>query len=225
MENTIYNYHPVTREYLGASLADPDQKNEGQFLIPAHATKLAPPAVTAHTVAVFSNGAWVLLPDHRGEIWYKPDRTPVEITEIDVTPDPSWTITPAPLTVNEMISNQLNGINGACELAISQISAGYPSSEVLSWPKQETEARAWLANNTAATPLVDALAAAREVPKADLVDRIIQKADLFAQVSGQLIGQRQLLEDQLDALLARHEDPQNTIPVTQEEIEAIAWPA
>jgi hypothetical protein len=225
MEKRIYNYHPNTGEYLGVSFADPDPMNDGQFLIPANATEIEPPESASNTVAVFSEGTWSLVPDHRGETWFMPDRSPIEINEIGVMPDPEWTNAPAPLTVNELISNQLNAVNGACELAIAQISAGYPASEVLSWPKQETEARAWLANNSAATPLIDALASTRGVPKTELVSRIIEKADLFAQVSGQLIGQRQAREDQLDALLARHEDPENTIPVTNEEIEAIAWPA
>lgn len=126
------------------------------------------------------------------------------------------------LAIPEQILARLENINAHCETAIAQISAGYPSSEVLSWPKQETEARAWLADNSVATPLIEALAAARGVVKADLVSRIIEKADLFAQVSGQLIGKRQGLEDQLTAMQDALNDPSQVDP-TKAEIEAVKW--
>ena len=44
---------------------------------------------------------------------------------------------------------------------------------------------------------MDALAAGRQMEKAELVDRIIAKADAFAIASGSLTGQRQRYEDLL----------------------------
>ncbi|PPC95752.1 MAG: hypothetical protein CTY32_08630 [Methylotenera sp.] len=91
---------------------------------------------------------------------------------------------------------------------------GIPSIERESWKKQETEARAYVADSAASTPLIDALAATRGVDKAELVSRIINKADLFATISGQLIGKRQALEDAVNAL------PESATP---EDIAAISW--
>ena len=45
---------------------------------------------------------------------------------------------------------------------------------------------------------MDALAAGRQMDKAELVSRIIAKADAFALASGSLTGQRQRYEDMLD---------------------------
>jgi hypothetical protein len=168
------------------------------------------------TVKILPDGA-IALTDEQWE-----SRFQLKLVNGDLT---FATLTPLSLSVEEMINNRLDNINYQCEQTISIISSSYPASEVLSWPKQENEARAWLADNAATTPLIDALSSARGVGKADLVGRIIEKANLFAQVSGQLIGQRQALEDQLNLLLARHNDPENTLPVTQQEIEAITWPA
>lgn len=120
---------------------------------------------------------------------------------------------PPPLTVAEMKSNKLAEINARCESEIAAISAGYPASEVLSWPKQESESRAFVANASAVTPLLDALAAARGIPKAELASRVIAKADLFAQVSGAIIGKRQALEDQVNALPT----------ATAADLDAIQW--
>ena len=38
-----YSYHPQTREYLGIENAQQDQKQPGEYLLPAHATFTAPP--------------------------------------------------------------------------------------------------------------------------------------------------------------------------------------
>lgn len=90
-------------------------------------------------------------------------------------------------------------INAACSSALASLTAPYPQAELLTFDKQEAEARAWLADNTAPTPLLSALAAGRGIPLDELAGRIIAKADAFAAVSGFVIGQRQALEDALNA--------------------------
>lgn len=78
----IYNYHPVTGEYLNSTYADESPAEAGEFLIPKHATAIAPLEAGAGQVSVFSDGAWSLLPDHRGSVWYDPAGNSVEISEI-----------------------------------------------------------------------------------------------------------------------------------------------
>ena len=58
---------------------------------------------------------------------------------------------------------------------------------------------AYAADPTASTPLLSALAQARGISLPDLVERVLAKADAFAVASGFIIGQRQALEDRLDA--------------------------
>lgn len=96
-------------------------------------------------------------------------------------------------------SRKLDEINDAYQQAIATLTPTYPDDERLTFDKQEAEARAWLADNSAPTPFVDALAAGRQMDKAELVSRIIAKADAFALASGSLTGQRQRYEDMLDA--------------------------
>lgn len=90
-------------------------------------------------------------------------------------------------------------VNKECDLRMNALVASYPAQEVATFAKQETEARAFLANSAASTPLIDALAANRGVPKAELAARIVAKADAFAAYAGRVIGYRQKLEDQIDA--------------------------
>lgn len=118
------------------------------------------------------------------------------------------------VSVAELKSGKRAELSKKCEADIAALRAGYPESEVLSWSKQEDEARALVADANAATPLLDALSEARGIDKAVLAGRVIAKADAFAGISGTLIGKRQRLEDQLDALPA---------DATPEQVAAIDW--
>lgn len=191
----IYHYDPLTLLFLAIGQADPSPLEEDVFLIPAHATEVVPPEFdpATHTCR-FIDGGWVL----------------------EVIPQPESEPQPEPPTIAQLIATQLAIVNFDCETAIAKITAGYPSSEVLSWPKQESEARAYIADNAAATPLLDALSQARGVAKADLAGRVIAKADAFSALSGSLIGKRQALEDALMALPA---------DATAEQVAGIVWTA
>lgn len=107
---------------------------------------------------------------------------------------------------------KLAEINEGCENTMSQITATYPQSEMLTFDKQEQEARAYVLDNSVSTPLLSALAASRGIELAELVSRVITKADLFAALSGAVIGQRQAMEDLLD--LADTIESVNAITVT-----------
>lgn len=67
----IFITHPVTREYLGPGLADPDPLDDGAWLIPAHAWYEAPPVAPAgQAVRRTEDGsAWELVADYRGTVY------------------------------------------------------------------------------------------------------------------------------------------------------------
>lgn len=117
-------------------------------------------------------------------------------------------VPPVP-TVDELKVAKLEEINSSYDTATSALVSTYPSTELLTFDKQEQEARAWDADNTVETPLVDMLALGRQMDKAELVRRIIAKADAFALATGYITGQRQRYEDLLD------------VATTAEEIAAI----
>ena len=109
-------------------------------------------------------------------------------------------------------ARKLTEINDAYQQAIATLTPTYPDDERLTFDKQEQEARAWPADNSTPTPFVDALAAGRQMDKAELVSRIIAKADAFALASGSLTGQRQRYEDMLD-VAETPEDVASIVPV------------
>lgn len=107
--------------------------------------------------------------------------------------------TPPVPTLEQTKAAKLSEINKAADAAIATLTATYPDREISTFDKQESEARAYAADPTASTPLLSALAQARGISLPDLVERVLAKADAFAVASGFIIGQRQALEDRLDA--------------------------
>lgn len=177
-------------------------KGEAVWLIPANATLIEPPAAVEKHVRVFKNGAWAQVEDNRGVKYWLPGDTwqtePREMKDLGPLPDGALLERPEK-PFSQLKIEKLNEINAAYQQAIATLTPTYPDDERLTFDKQEQEARAWLADNSTSTPFVDALAAGRQMDKAELVKRIIAKADAFALASGSLTGQRQRYEDLLDA--------------------------
>lgn len=105
-------------------------------------------------------------------------------------------------------------INLAYENAVYELTVSYPQAEIDSWPRQETEARALLADETANVPWLKGAAAARGINIPNFAALVIRKADALAPLHGALTGKRQRLRDEIDAL--------GTSP-TQEQLDAIQW--
>lgn len=126
---------------------------------------------------------------------------------IKESPPPS-----APLSLEAARANALRRINARSVAELKNVKEGYPSDEVQSWSKQEAEARAYAADDAAPTPLLSAMSDARGVALDELVLKVIEKADLFAIVSGRIIGTRQACEDAIAAAQ------------TPEEALAVVWP-
>jgi len=84
---------------------------------------------------------------------------------------------------------------------ITKITIGITSLEIASWTKQEEEARAWVADNSAVTPMVDILLTARNLneTKAEFVDKIISKADHYVVVYAGYLGRLQSAMHLIDA--------------------------
>lgn len=133
--------------------------------------------------------------------WKETDIAPYEDSEIEQGYDGAWYekghAPQRPL--EEVRADKLTEINSACDAILNAATATYPETEVLTFDQQLIEAQAYMADDTAAVPLLSALASARGIELADLVQRVIAKSNAFTQLSGYIIGQRQALEDRLDA--------------------------
>ena len=124
-------------------------------------------------------------------------------------------VPPVP-TLEQTKAAKLSEINKAADAAIATHTATYPDREISTFDKQESEARAYAVDSTASTPLLSALAQARGVPPDELVRRVLAKADAFAMASGSIIGQRQALEDRLDACTTMEEVQGITVNISMQ---------
>ncbi|MGC6406226.1 hypothetical protein ACNO7K_07245 [Bisgaard Taxon 45] len=79
----------------------------------------------------------------------------------------------------------------------SALLSGYPQAEIDSFYKQEKEALAYKADNSADTTLLKIIAQTRGVQFELLVEKVLEKSNQFSQAMGAIIGQRQKFEDRI----------------------------
>ena len=63
----IYNYDPITHEFLSEGAADESPLEPGVFLIPGHATVKPVPTLKPGAAAIFDGGKWRVVTDYRGQ--------------------------------------------------------------------------------------------------------------------------------------------------------------
>lgn len=119
-----------------------------------------------------------------------------------------------PPTIANVATRKLAEINAASNQPLAGIRREYPQFEIDTWPDQEAEARAWIADNSAVTPTLSGIAAERGVTVAELVPKVIEKADLYRPTATAVIGKRQRLEDAIKAAEKAGD---------REALEAISW--
>lgn len=107
-----------------------------------------------------------------------------------------------PLTLAEIRAEVVAAINAAFETACAALLSDEPPSATATYAVQQAEAEAWTKDSSAATPMLDMLAAARGIEKSELVRRVLAKAEMYAQASGLLLGQQQRLMDEIAAIMA-----------------------
>ena len=104
-----------------------------------------------------------------------------------------------PPSASEIRSRLVDALNAEYERRMQVIAGGYPLSERESWHVQTAEARALLADVHALTPWINGAAAARQIERLVLAQRIAAKDDQYRAIHGALTGARQRIEDQIDA--------------------------
>lgn len=84
---TIYNYHPDSRIFVGVADADPDPLTPGGFLMPAHSSLIAPPVAPEGQVAVFDTEleAWALVDTARFKSADEPVMSEEEASALAIT--------------------------------------------------------------------------------------------------------------------------------------------
>ena len=178
---------------------------------------------------IFNNrGKWAgscsIEPDHadlaeRGEFAVRHDNTSAvltadpetkEVTQLPTAPDAyhtwdgkKWTLTPA-AAARQFAERKTALLSQAATAAQAFINAAsdvdnVPEFELQTWPLQSAEALAWGDNNTAATPMLDTIAAARGIERESLIKKALKKARAYRLLTAHVAGQRQAIEAAINA--------------------------
>lgn len=103
--------------------------------------------------------------------------------------------------------------NQAYNAATDQLTADYPQREKDTWPTQNAEADAWVADPSGAvTPWIDRAASERGLEREEYIRRTLIKARQFIVMSSFLTGRRQRYED----LIKAGENPELDFTLTPE---------
>ena len=107
--------------------------------------------------------------------------------------------------------------------ALRWVKTGYTDEAVETWDQQRSEADKWMTDNTASVPLLQSLAVERGITVAELVEKVLAKANQAAAITGLVLGSVQGVGDKIEALKASEELPADWY----EQMQAIAdtWQA
>jgi hypothetical protein len=105
-----------------------------------------------------------------------------------------------PLAVlNEVKNDQLRKLASNADTLVGSLTNQdiTPQFEIQTWTMQTQEALAWEADNTVATPMLDAIATARGVPSEVLKQKTLEKVKAYQLTLATIVGKRQAIEDQI----------------------------
>lgn len=131
--------------------------------------------------------------------------------------DGAWAISDDAIKAKLIASN-----NTAYSSATAALTADYPQLEKDTWPTQDKESRAWVADpENVVTPWIDRAAFERGIDREDYLRRTLAKAEQFKIMSSFLTGRRQKYED----AIKQGEEPVLDYALTPElmgELQAVA---
>ena len=130
-----------------------------------------------------------------------------------------YPVGPELLTLEELKAAKLAQINEGCQSALAALTPTYPEKELLTFERQEREARALLAGDGSDVAHITAIASGRGIPVEELARKIVAKTNAFSLASGLLIGRRQKWEDMLKDAKTKEDvtaiQPVYTLPEAQ----------
>jgi len=123
-----------------------------------------------------------------------PTLTPVSQSDVDVA-----LLEQQSLYLSDLKKRKIEIITLAFTNSVETLTTALPH-EMVSWRKQEDEARAYSADNTVATPFIDAQLVTRDLgeTKDELIAKIIANADAYQVAYATLLGKFQNLTNRIN---------------------------
>lgn len=204
--------------FAGIRIVAMDEEIERSVDIP-------PPEVPENKSARWTGVAWEVITDfRRTEVYNTADGT-LSFVESPGDLPPNLTTIPRPSSnhqwdgkkwvileskkiqvehdrLNAEKLSKIHLLNYSAQVFVNQYSGAnlIPDFEFASWPIQSAEAQAWAADKSAATPILDGIAAARGMDADKLKTAALRKALAYSALSAHVAGQRQALQSKIEAV-------------------------
>ena len=128
MANTKIVYQTdADGSYIGEAVAFESPLEPGVFHIPAGCVESEPPSAPPNNAARWSDGAWIVVPDHRGETWYS-GATPIVIDFLGDPSEHDLSASPPPPDLATAISTKIAAISAT---AAALLATGAPVGDGL----------------------------------------------------------------------------------------------
>ena len=219
--------------FLYETIAELDcYAKDGSYLIPANCVETASPQYKENHAAKWQpeTQTWQYVPDFRGKTVY--DTTTgaeLVITELGELPKNvtterkpsehytwngnSWVISAETAAQQFQIAKttKIKQLNAAAQQFIDDNADQVPEFEKLSWTIQGEEAKAWAQNHNSPTPVLDAIATQRQLPRELLIKAALKKTLQYELLAATTAGQRQALQKRIE--LTQNETELNAVVI------------
>ena len=219
--------------FLYETIAELDcHAKDGTYLVPANCVEATPPQPKENHAAKWQpeTQTWKYLPDYRGKIVYD-TTTGAEIViselggmpeNVTTNPKPSehhtwngnaWVISAetAAQQFQAAKTTKIRQLNAAAQQFIDDNADQVPEFEKLSWTIQGGEAKAWAQNHNSPTPVLDAIATQRQLPRELLIKAALKKTLQYELLAATTAGQRQALQKRIE--LTQNETELNAVVI------------
>ena len=182
----LYTFDPDSGALTGTTVARPNPRVPGGWLIPRGATTIAPPATGADQIAVWGGAAWSVQPDLRDQPFWLPDGSEHRIEAIGVTPPPEALSEPPPIDHATAQTEALRNVDLYHAHYLTLATGSDTAAERDTWPVKAAAAQAILAASATAvqTGMIELEAVERELTTTELAQIIVDKASAYQQLVG-----------------------------------------
>lgn len=159
-----------------------------------------PPEYSDGQAARWTGETWEIIPDYRGRIVYSDGREVLweRVGELPKGVSLSGAQSVDLATLKTAKISQLNAAAQAFINTSAEIDK-VPDFEMQTWSIQAAEVRAWAADKTAPTPVLDQIAASRGIDADKLKAAALRKTLAYEKLTAHVAGQRQALQAKIEA--------------------------
>lgn len=150
--------------------------------------------------ARWTGETWEIIPDYRGRIVYS-DGKEVLWERVGELPKGVSLSGAQSVDLAALKTAKISQLNAAAQAFINTSAEidKVPDFEVQTWSIQAAEVRAWAADKTAPTPVLDQIAASRGIDADKLKAAALRKTLAYEKLTAHVAGQRQALQAKIEA--------------------------